>query len=93
MLAELNDIRTVNYLTLNDHDLVLITETGKQKETAIKIHKFMQIQSLTPMKLGIIEKSGIKAIQSLLKTVGMGNYEHLRSGDIDQELIELFRFK
>lgn len=77
-------------LTLNDHDLVLITGTGKQKAYAMKIHKFMQIQSLTPMQLAKIEKSGIKAVQSLLKTVEMGEYEYLKSDNIDRELIELF---
>lgn len=31
-------------LTLYNHDLVLITERGKQKDYVMKIHKFMQIQ-------------------------------------------------
>ena len=79
-------------LTFFDHDLVLITETGKQKDTAIKIHKFMQIQSLTPMQLANIEKSGIKTILNLLKTIKMGKYEYLKSDNIDRELIELFMF-
>jgi len=79
-------------LTLYDHNLVLITETGKLKDTAIKIHIFMQIQSLTPMQLANIEKSGMKAVQNLLKTVEMGKNEYLKSDDIDPELIELFMF-
>ena len=79
-------------LNLYDHDLVLITETGKQKDYVMKIHRFMQIQSLTPMQLAIIEKSGIKAVRNLLKTVEMKKYEYLKSDNIDRELIELFMF-
>ena len=79
-------------LTLYNHDLVLITETGKQKDYAMKIHKFMKIQSLTPIQLANIEKSGIKAVHNLLKTVEMGKHEYLKSDNIDRELIELFMF-
>lgn len=77
-------------LTLYDHDLVLITQRDKQKDTVIKIHKFMQIQSLTPMQLANIEKSGVKAVQNLLKTVEFRKYEYLKTDNIDRELVELF---
>lgn len=79
-------------LTLYDHDLVLITETGKQRDTAMRIHRFVQIQSLTPMQLARIEKAGIKAVQNLLKAIGMGKYEHLKSDNVDPELIEMFGY-
>lgn len=54
--------------------------------------KLSKVQRLTPAQLANIEKSGIKAVQNLLKTIEMVKYEYLKSANIDRELIELFMF-
>ena len=74
-------------LTLDDHNLVLITETNKLKDTVKEIHKFMQVQSLTFAQLAHIEKSGVKGVQDILRAVSVGknnfskseNYEFLKN--------------
>lgn len=44
-------------LTLDDHNLVLITETGRLGDTIFDIHRFMKIQSLTLAQLSNIEEN------------------------------------
>lgn len=67
-------------LTLDDHNLVLITETGKLGNTVNEIHRFMQVQSLTLAQLSHIEKSGgVKGVQSFLKSLRVEKHDYSKS--------------
>ncbi len=59
-----------NLLTFDDHNLVLITETGKLGNTVYEIHRFMQIQKLTLAELEHFEKTeGPAGVQNFLKSL------------------------
>jgi len=66
-------------LTLDDHNLVLITETNKLGNTVKEIHNFMQIQSLTLSQLKDIEKSGTKSVQNFLDSIKIERLDHSNS--------------
>jgi guanylate kinase len=85
--------RNGELLTLYDHNLVLITETGKQKDTVKLIHNFMQIQNLNTIQLTKIEKSESTGVQRFLRSVEMVRCKYLKSDIIDNELIEIFHLK
>ena len=79
-----------NLLTLDDHDLTLITETNRLDETVQRIHKFMQVQRLTPMHLTDIEKQGPEAVKNLLRAVNIGGHDCLKSGSLEKVDKEFF---
>lgn len=59
-----------NLLTLDDHNLVLITERDKLGDTVFSIHRYMQIQKLTLEQLTSFEKKeGVKGVQSFLQSL------------------------
>ncbi len=59
-----------NLLTIDDHNLVLITERDKLGDTVFSIHRYMQIQKLTLEQLTSFEKeNGSKGVQSFLKSL------------------------
>ena len=69
-----------NLLTLDDHNLVLITETGKLGDTVYDIHRYMEIQSLTIEQLKRFEETaGIKGVQSFLKSLRVPKRDYSKS--------------
>ena len=71
-------------LNLNDHNLVLITERNRIRETVYIINRYMKIQSLTLEKLSTLEKLyGIKGVQNLLKSIAIPKYHYSKSENYD----------
>lgn len=67
-------------LTLDDHNLVLITERNKLKNTVKEIHRFMKIQNITLAQLSHIEESaGVKGVQSFLKSLRVEKHDYSQS--------------
>ena len=67
-------------LTFDDHNLVLMTETGRLRDTVEEIHKYMLVQTLTPVELTYIEKRlGVKGVQNILKAVKVRKHDHTKS--------------
>ena len=73
-----------NLLTLDDHNLVLITETGKLGDTVFDIHRYMQIQSLTLEQLKKVEKAGgIRGVQTFLQSLKVQKHDYSKSENYD----------
>lgn len=69
-----------NLLTLDDHNLVLITERDRLGDTVYSIHRYMQIQQLTLEQLTSFERSeGIRGVQSFLKSLRVPKNEFPKS--------------
>lgn len=69
-----------NLLTLNDHNMVLITETGKLGDTVYDIHRYMQIQSLTLEQLKEFEDTaGTRGVQNFLKSLKVPKHNYSKS--------------
>lgn len=69
-----------NLLTLDDHNLVLITERDRLGDTVYSIHRYMQIQQLTLEQLTSFERSeGIRGVQSFLKSLRVPKNEFSKS--------------
>ena len=67
-------------LTLDDHNLVLITERDRLGDTVYEIHRYMKIQTLTLSKLQKIEKDdGISGVQSFLKSLRVPKHDYTQS--------------
>lgn len=67
-------------LTLDDHNLVLITEREKLGDTVKQIHRFMQIQSLTLAQLSHIEhEGGTRGVQNFLKSIRVKPHDYSTS--------------
>ena len=69
-----------NLLTLDDHNLVLITETGKIGDTIYDIDRYMQIQTLGLEELDNIEKNGgVNGVQAFLKSLKITKHDYSKS--------------
>ncbi len=67
-------------LTLDDHNLVLITERDRLGDTVYAIHRYMQIQKLTLEQLTQIEKKGgVRGVQSFLKSLKVEKHDYTKS--------------
>ena len=67
-------------LTLDDHNLVLITERDKLGDTVYEIDRYMRIQTLTLSKLQEVEKlGGISGVQKFLKSLRVPKHDYTQS--------------
>ena len=67
-------------LTLNDHNLVLITERDRLGDTVYEIDRYMRIQTLTLSKLQEVEKlGGISGVQKFLKSLQVPKHDYTQS--------------
>ena len=67
-------------LTLNDHNLVLITERDRLGDTVYEIDRYMRIQTLTLSKLQEVEKlGGISGVQKFLKSLRVPKHDYTQS--------------
>lgn len=67
-------------LTLDDHNLVVITERDKLVNTVKEIHRFMRIQNLTLAELSQIEQTeGVRGVQNFLKSLRVEKQDHTKS--------------
>jgi hypothetical protein len=67
-------------LTLDDHNLVLITERDKLGDTVFEIHRYMKIQTLTLEKLQKLEKDGgVNGVQKFLKSLRVPKHDYTKS--------------
>ena len=67
-------------LTLDDHNLVLITERDKLGDTVYEIDRYMRIQTLTLAKLQEVERlGGISGVQKFLKSLRVPKHNYTES--------------
>lgn len=67
-------------LTLDDHNLVLITERDRLGDTVYEIHRYMKIQNLTLSKLQGIEKDGgVSGVRDFLKSLRVPKHDYTQS--------------
>lgn len=78
--GRINQYKNGALLTSNDHNLVLITERNKLKDTVYEINRYMRIQNLTLAKLQEIEKTnGIGGVQKFLKSLRIPKHNYTQS--------------
>ncbi len=82
-----------NLLTVNNHDLTLITERDNLVNTVLKINQYMLIKSITMDKLMQLDKLGIEYVKAFLKQYKFVGNQYYASESIDNDFIELFRLQ
>lgn len=80
-------------LTVNSHDLALITERDNLMNTVLKINQYMIIKSITMDKLLQLEKLGIEYVKAFLMRYRFVGNQYYASESIDKDFIELFRLQ
>lgn len=80
-------------LTVNNHDLTLITERDNLMNTVLKINQYMIIKSFTMDKLIQLERLGIEYVKAFLMRYRFVGNQYYAFENIDEDFIELFRLQ